>query len=149
MIDGSEAGGQLVRTACALSAITEKPFKITNIRGARPNPGLQIQHLEGLKSIAELCNAKTKGLELNSKELEFYPKKLEAKDLKIKISTAGSIGLVLQAVLLVTSQLGKSIKIEIDGGGTWNKWAPPVLYLEKVLFPLLKEETKINIAIRA
>jgi RNA 3'-terminal phosphate cyclase (ATP)/RNA 3'-terminal phosphate cyclase (GTP) len=145
LIDGSNAGGQLVRTACALSAITGKPFKIINIRGARPNPGLQIQHMEGIKFIAELCNAETKGLELNSKELVFSPNQLEAKDLKIKISTAGSIGLVLQTVLLVTSQLDKSIKIEIDGGGTWNKWAPPVLYLEKVLFSLLKEETKIKI----
>ena len=145
MIDGSNAGGQLVRTACALSAITRKPFKIINIRGLRPNPGLQTQHIEGIKSIAELCNAETKGLALNSKELEFFPNQLEAKDLKLKISTAGSVGLVMQAVLLVTSQLKKSIKIEIDGGGTWNKWAPPVLYLEKVLFSLLKEETKINI----
>ena len=145
MIDGSEAGGQLVRTACALSAITGKPFKITNVRGSRPNPGLQTQHMEGIKSIAELCNAETKGLELNSKELVFSPNQLEAKDLKIKISTAGSIGLVLQVVLLVTSQLDKSIKIEIDGGGTWNKWAPSVLYLEKVLLPLLKDETEIKI----
>jgi len=145
VIDGSEAGGQLVRTACALSAISCKPLKITNIRGSRPNPGLQTQHLEGIKSIAELCNAEAKGLELNSKELEFFPKKLEAKDLKIKIPTAGSIGLVLQAVLLVTSQLKKSIKIEIEGGGTWNKWAPPVLYLEKVLFPLLNEKSEIKI----
>jgi len=145
LIDGSNAGGQLVRTACALSAITRKPFKIINIRGLRPNPGLQTQHIEGIKSIAELCNAETKGLALNSKELEFFPNQLEAKDLKLKISTAGSVGLVMQAVLLVTSQLKKSIKIEIDGGGTWNKWAPPVLYLEKVLFSLLKEETKINI----
>jgi RNA 3'-terminal phosphate cyclase (ATP) len=39
LIDGSNAGGQLLRTACALSAITGKAFKITNIRGARPNPG--------------------------------------------------------------------------------------------------------------
>jgi RNA 3'-phosphate cyclase len=101
--------------------------------------------MEGIKSIAELCNAETRGLELNSKELEFYPKDLETKDLKIKISTAGSVGLVLQVVLLVTSQLDKPVRIEIDGGGTWNKWAPPVLYLEKVLFPLLKDESKINI----
>jgi RNA 3'-terminal phosphate cyclase (ATP) len=49
LIDGSEAGGQLVRTACALSAITCKAFRITSIRGARPNPGLQTQHMEGIK----------------------------------------------------------------------------------------------------
>jgi RNA 3'-terminal phosphate cyclase (ATP)/RNA 3'-terminal phosphate cyclase (GTP) len=101
--------------------------------------------MEGIRGIAEICNADLKGLKLNSRELEFYPKELEAKDLRIKISTAGSIGLVLQAILLVTSQLRKPIKIEIDGGGTWNKWAPPVIYLEKVLFPLLGEESEIKI----
>lgn len=143
-IDGSEAGGQLVRTACALSAITCTPFKITSIRGARPQPGLKVQHLEGIKSIAELCNAETKGLAVGSKELEFFPKKLEPKDLKVSISTAGSIGLVLQALTLVTSQM-KPITIEIEGGGTWNKWAPPVLYLQKVLFPLLGDESEITI----
>lgn len=145
LIDGSQAGGQLLRTAAAISAITGKSFKITNIRGARPKPGIKTQHMEGIKSIGKLCNAEIKGLELDSKELEFYPKKLEARDLKIKISTAGSIGLVLQTVLILTSQLEKSIKIEIDGGGTWNKWAPPVLYLEKVLFPLIRESSKIKI----
>lgn len=145
LIDGSQAGGQLLRTSAAISAITGKAFKIINIRGTRKNPGLKTQHIEGVKSIGKLCNAEIKGLELNSKELEFYPKKLEAKDLKIKISTAGSIGLVLQTVLILTSQLEKSIKIEIDGGGTWNKWAPPVLYLKKVLFPLIKENSEIKI----
>jgi len=145
LIDGSEAGGQLLRTSAAISAITGKVFKIINIRGARKNPGLKTQHIEGVRSIGELCNAEIKGLELDSKELEFYPKKLEAKDLKIKISTAGSIGLVLQAVLILTSRLEKSIKIEIDGGGTWNKWAPPVLYLEKILFPLIGEDSEIKI----
>jgi RNA 3'-phosphate cyclase len=52
--------------------------------------------------------------------------------------------LILQSLLLATSQT-KSIKIEIEGGGTWNKWAPPVIYLEKVLFPLLGEKTQIKI----
>jgi RNA 3'-terminal phosphate cyclase (ATP)/RNA 3'-terminal phosphate cyclase (GTP) len=121
LIDGSQAGGQLLRTSTAISAITRKPFKIINIRGARKSPGLKTQHIEGVRSIGELCNAEIKGLELDSKELEFYPKELVAKNLKIKISTAGSIGLVLQAVLILTSQLEKSIKIEIDGGGTWNR----------------------------
>jgi len=45
ILDGSEAGGQFVRTACALSAITGKAIKIINIRGARPETGLKIQHI--------------------------------------------------------------------------------------------------------
>lgn len=144
LIDGSNAGGQLVRTATALSTLTEKSFKMVNIRGARPNPGLKTQHIEAIKSLGKLCNAEVKGLKLYSQELEFYPKGLGEKDLKIKISTAGSIGLVLQAVMIATSKM-KGIEIEIDGGGTWNKWAPPVLYLEKVFFPLMGEKSKIKI----
>lgn len=144
-VDGSEAGGQLLRTAVALSTLTGKPFKITNIRSSRPKPGLKTQHLEAIRSIGILCDAEIKGLELGSKELEYYPKKLESKDLRVNISTAGSIGLFLQAVLIATSKIEKQINIEIDGGGTWNKWAPPVLYLKEVLFPLLKEKTEIKI----
>jgi RNA 3'-terminal phosphate cyclase (ATP) len=42
-IDGSygEGGGQLVRTAVALSAVTGKEIKVRNIRKNRQNPGLK------------------------------------------------------------------------------------------------------------
>jgi len=144
-LDGSEAGGQFVRTAVALSALTQKPVKIVNIRGARPQPGLKTQHIEGIYSIGELCDAKIKGLELGSQTLEFIPNKIRPQDLKIRISTAGSIGLVLQAVLLASAQLDKPIKIDIKGGGTWGKWAPPIDYLKEVFLPLLDQQTKITV----
>ena len=46
-IDGSlgEGGGQVLRTALALSAITGKPITLENIRSGRKQPGLQAQHL--------------------------------------------------------------------------------------------------------
>lgn len=46
-VDGSEGegGGQIVRTSFLLATLLEKPVKIKNIRGNRPNPGLQKQHL--------------------------------------------------------------------------------------------------------
>ena len=46
-IDGSymEGGGQIVRTALALSTLTAKPFKVDKIRHHRPKPGLKPQHL--------------------------------------------------------------------------------------------------------
>ncbi len=144
-LDGKEAGGQFVRTAVALSAITGKPVKISNIRGGRPEPGLKVQHIEGITAIGELCNAKIDGLILNSKELTFEPHELNPKDLEVEISTAGSIGLVLQALLLVTSQLKSPIKIHFKGGASWGKWAPPVAYIEQVFLPLLGEKTKIKI----
>ena len=144
-LDGGEAGGQFVRTAVALSAMTGKAVKITNIRNARPEPGLKTQHIEGIYSIGELCNAKISGLELGSKTLEFIPGKIEPHDLKIRISTAGSIGLVLQAVMLAVAKLGKPITIDIKGGGTWGKWAPPVEYLKNVFLPLIGDKTEITV----
>src|SRR3990167_3999772 len=46
-LDGSlgEGGGQILRTALALSLITGQPFHVANIRAKRPKPGLMRQHL--------------------------------------------------------------------------------------------------------
>ena len=145
MIDGGQAGGQLVRTAVALSCLTGKPVELTNIRGARPEPGLKVQHIEGIYSIGELCNAKISGLELGSRTLKFEPGKIDPHDLKVRISTAGSIGLVLQAILLASARSKKGFLMSIKGGGTWGKWAPPVEYLSRVFFPLLGEKSTIKI----
>jgi len=48
-IDGSygEGGGQIVRTAVALSAVTGMPVCIRRIRQGRPKPGLALQHGSG------------------------------------------------------------------------------------------------------
>ena len=148
ILDGSEAGGQFVRTACALSAITGKAIRIINIRGARPEPGLKIQHIEGIKALGELCRAEISGLEKGSRELDFFPREFSEKDLEVNISSAGSIGLVLQALLIAAIKFEKQVKIKFNGGGTWGKWAPPVLYLEKVLFPPLGCEDSLAINIK-
>jgi len=148
ILDGSEAGGQFVRTACALSAITGKAVKITNIRGARPEPGLKIQHIGGIRALGELCGAEISGLEKGSRELEFVPREFREKDIAVNISSAGSIGLVLQALLIAAIRFEKPVKIKFIGGGTWGKWAPPVLYLEKVLFPLMGCESSLAVDIK-
>ncbi len=46
-LDGSygEGGGQILRSALALSLLTGRAVEIVNIRAGRPNPGLQAQHL--------------------------------------------------------------------------------------------------------
>ncbi|MGI9517707.1 MAG: RNA 3'-terminal phosphate cyclase, partial [Pirellulaceae bacterium] len=42
LIDGSqgEGGGQIIRSALALSAVTGKAFEVRNIRAGRKTPGL-------------------------------------------------------------------------------------------------------------
>lgn len=109
-IDGSlgEAGGQILRTAFSLSVITKKPCHVFNIRSSRPKPGLATQHLTAIKSLAQLCDGELEGDFLDSKEVRFYPGKIRSQNLNIKIDTAGSITLALQA-LIPSSLFGKSV----------------------------------------
>jgi len=100
-IDGSfgSGGGQILRTGCALSVVTNKPVHIFNIRTNRPKPGLMPQHLLGIQALTELCHGRLEGDELGSKEIRFYPAKIYKDHLFINIPTAGSITLVLQALI--------------------------------------------------
>jgi RNA 3'-phosphate cyclase len=138
-IDGSylEGGGQIIRTAVALSAITSKPCRIFNIRAKRKNPGLQVQHLEGVRAVAKLCNAKLIGDRLGSTEIEFVPNKLTGGVLEVKIATAGSIGLIFQILSLPATFCEKPVEIRVRGGATYGKFAPPVDYIRLVLLPIL------------
>lgn len=138
-IDGSflEGGGAITRNAVALSAITQKPIHIFNIRAGRRQPGLKIQHLEGIKAVAELCDGELKGAEVGSKEVWFYPKKIRAKELDVKISTAGSIGLLFQTIAIPASQASDKVIIKVSGGADFGKWSSAVLWLKNVLLPIL------------
>ena len=59
-------GGQILRTACALSAVTKKPCRVFNIRSGRPKPGLMTQHLLGIQALSRLSNGRLEGDELES-----------------------------------------------------------------------------------
>ena len=132
-IDGNygSGGGQILRTAAGLAALTEKPCRVFNIRAQRQNPGLRQQHLQAVKAVSAFCSGKLEGAEIGSKEIVFYPGKISKKEVSVHISTAGSVGLVLQALLLPAST--RRLKIKINGGGTYGKWAPPVAYLQNIL----------------
>jgi RNA 3'-phosphate cyclase len=137
-IDGSfgEGGGQIVRTAVAMSALTRTPLKITNIRAKRKNPGLREQHLNAIEAVAKLTDAELSGAELNSKNLEFSPGKVEGGTVSLHIKTAGSTALVLQCLTIASFGAKTPVRAHIVGGGTWNRWAPPAQYMEHV-FPKL------------
>ncbi|MCK4257040.1 RNA 3'-terminal phosphate cyclase [candidate division WOR-3 bacterium] len=137
-IDGclGEGGGQILRTALGLSCLLNKPCRIFNIRKNRPKPGLGEQHLQALNAIAHLCNAHIVGGYKKSEEIEFYPSDIKNKELKINIRTAGSIGLVLQPLLIAAFK--NDLKVKINGGATYGKWAPYVDYLQTVLGILLR-----------
>ena len=144
-IDGNwgEGGGAIVRVALALSTITQKPFEIFDIRKGRKDSGLKNQHLYCVKSLQELCDADVEGAELGSLYLKYYPKKLVAKNLNIDIETAGSITLLMQALLSPAMFVSKPITITITGG-TDTKWSQPFDYFNNVLLPQLQRFAKIE-----
>ncbi|ASJ00082.1 RNA 3'-terminal phosphate cyclase [Thermococcus gorgonarius] len=147
-IDGSygEGGGQILRTAVALSVITGKAVRITRIRANRPNPGLRPQHLHGILALKELSNARVKGAQVGSTELEFIPGEAKPRHIRVPIKTAGSITLVLQALLPAMAFVGGNFEIT---GGTDVPWSPPVDYLKHVtLFALEKMGLKVELEIK-
>ncbi|NJE00606.1 RNA 3'-terminal phosphate cyclase [Thermococcus sp. JdF3] len=131
VIDGSygEGGGQILRTAIALSVITGKPVKVVKIRANRPNPGLRPQHLHGILALKELSGARVKGAQVGSTLLEFVPGEAKPRRIRVPIKTAGSVTLVLQALLPAMAFIGGSFEIT---GGTDVPWSPPVDYLKNV-----------------
>ena len=137
--DYLEGGGQILRTSIALSAVTGKPTRITNIRAKRKNPGLRVQHLEGIKAVAKLCNAELVGARIGSTQIEFKPSKIEGKTVSIFLSTAGSIGLIFQSIAIPASFAKNPVHIDIKGGSIASLWSPPVPYLQNVLLPVLEK----------
>ena len=165
-IDGSfgSGGGQILRTACALSAVTKKSCHVFNIRKNRPRPGLMPQHLSGIQSLAKLSNAKLEGDELDSEKIKFYPGEIGTKDLHIKIETAGSITLVLQTLILpalftraiakgeeetlVSSPAPNPVKITFNGGATDTFFSPTIDHFQYVFLKILEKigvKTEVNV----
>lgn len=138
-IDGShgEGGGQLVRMSCALSALTGRPFRLNNVRAHRAPPGLAPQHLAAVQAVAQLCNAETEGLALRTQDFTFRPGPIRGGDFRFDVGTAGSITLVLQAVLPVALAAPAASTFHIIGG-TDVKAAPPFDYFRYVFVPLLQ-----------
>ena len=100
-IDGArgEGGGQILRTALALSLVTGTAFRMERIRAGRRQPGLLRQHLTAVNAAAEIGGAEVEGAALRSGELVFRPGPVRPGAYRFAVGTAGSACLVLQTVL--------------------------------------------------
>lgn len=147
VLDGSygEGGGQILRSALALSALTGRAVRVENIRARRPNPGLQAQHLSAVKAAAQVCQAQLQGGTLGSTALTFVPQSPPFPGTRtVDVSTArpggsaGSVTLILQAILLPLAYASGTSHVTLRGG-THVPWSPPFHYFRDVLLPCLRE----------
>lgn len=131
-LDGSqgEGGGQIVRTALALSAVTGQGFEITRIRAGRTVPGLRPQHLAAVRAATLACGARVGGAFDGSPDLRFEPGPIAAGDFRFEIATAGAATLVLQTVLLPLATAGQPSRVEVTGG-THVPASPSFHYLDR------------------
>jgi RNA 3'-terminal phosphate cyclase (ATP) len=149
-LDGTDGGGQLVRTALTLSALDGRSFRMENVRGDRPNPGLKRQHLACVDLLADLVDADVSGAEVGSETLEFDPgdgfgdappesvddTSPDPTDLAVDVGTAGSVTLVADTLLPLAVRVDTPVRATLVGG-TDVKWSPPADYLRHVKLPLL------------
>jgi len=139
-IDGSfgEGGGQILRTAVALSCVTGKAVRIKKIRANRPKPGLAAQHLKGIEAAKIISGAEVEGLRLGSTEVIFRPGIVRGGEYRIDIGTAGSVTLIFQTILLPLLFAERESRVTVTGG-TDVAWAPPVDYFKNVTLKALRE----------
>ena len=136
-----EGGGQILRTALALSVALRRPVTLRRVRARRPKPGLQPQHLTAVRALAAISDAQVSGDALDSTELSFAPRALRGGDYRFDVGairgSAGSVALLFQALLLPLAMAREPSRLTLLGG-THVPWSPPVHYLGDVFLPALR-----------
>src|SRR5512136_2293470 len=117
-LDGAqgEGGGQILRTALALSAVTGQGFRVERIRASRLRPGLRPQHLAAIRAAAMGCGAEVHGAFDGSPDLRFLPGRVSAGAFQFDIGTAGAATLVLQTVLPILATASQASRVRVMGG---------------------------------
>ena len=140
-IDGNygEGGGQILRSSLSLSAILNRPIRISGIRAGRKKPGLAPQHLTSVNAVAAITNAEVIGGQLGSQTLTFRPQEISGGNYIFDVAeirpSAGALSLVFQSVALPLSFARVPSTVTLRGG-THVPWSPTVHYLQEVFIPM-------------
>ncbi len=128
-LDGAsgEGGGQILRAALALSVASGQGFHVTGVRAGRTRPGLRPQHLAAVRAVAMASGATVTHAFEGSLQLRFEPGPATAGDYAFEIGTAGSVTLVLQALVPALSRATERSRVRV-AGGTHVPSAPPWEY---------------------
>jgi RNA 3'-terminal phosphate cyclase (ATP) len=136
-VDGSDGGGQILRSSLTLAALTDQSVRVESIRGNRPEPGLKQQHLAAVRTLDRLCGAAVEGATLGSETVTFDPGTITTESIEIDIPTAGSLTLLFDTVLPLATQIDTLVSVTATGG-TEVAWSPPLAAHEHVKLPLCR-----------
>lgn len=144
--DGSlyEGGGQILRVGVSLAIIKRMPVRIYNIRANRPKPGLANSHMTAMKLACELCNGQIEGNQVGSSGIHLVPNTLCRGAFSGDCGTAGSVTLMLQALLppivkSYCSEYSQEATTLVLKGGTDVGFSPPSHFTSEVLRPFLSK----------
>lgn len=157
-----EGGGQLVRNALALSALTGRPVTIDHVRGNRGGKtGLKASHAAAVKLLAEISGSNIDGGQVGAQSVTFSPPPEELAssgrpstggsrlvslsdvtvqpEYNITLPTPGSVFLIFQALYPYLLYVGSKasaecIKVTITGG-TNGTSSPSYDYANQVMAP--------------
>ncbi len=117
-----EGGGALFRTALAMSALTQTPVRIHQVRAATRKPGVSSEDLTFLRMLEVVSGARMEGDELDSNEVLFVPKhapKPLRGDFDVRSFEKGSIPgnalMLAESILPVLARTGAYSTFSIKG----------------------------------
>jgi len=124
VLDGShgEGGGALVRTALAMSALTQQPVRIDQVRNGTNHPGIDAEDLVLIKALAKSCAAETVGAEPGSNTVSFLPTRpcsglKEALDIdpRLQPGRVPNVNVLLNALAPVLARSGMYSQVSLSG----------------------------------
>ena len=153
-----EGGGQLVRIAIALSALTSRPVTVNHVRGRRQGSrGVKASHAAAVKLLADISGSEVTGGHVGSQSVTFRPTVASEavsdvstrlvslsnlhiqSEYKIRLPTPGSALLIFQALYPYMLHVGSQgptecINVTITGG-TNGTSSPSYDYASQVMAP--------------
>jgi RNA 3'-terminal phosphate cyclase (ATP) len=144
-IDGAtgEGGGQILRSALSLAAVSGRAVRIVRVRAGRAPPGLVAQHVTAARAVAAVCAGRLGGDRLGSQLVTLEPgAPPQAGDYVFDVAaarkggSAGAVTLVLQAAALPLAFADGRSTLTLHGG-THMTWSPSFDYCREVWLPAL------------
>lgn len=112
----AESGGQVLRTALALSAATGQGFEMDRIREKATIPGLRPHHVAAVRAAALVSSARVHGAFDGSPDLRFEPGPVSAGEFRFEMGGAGASTLVLQTVIPALATAATESRVQVTGG---------------------------------